>query len=215
VAGVFACGNSAGPNTPEVDPFTISPANAAVMVNGSVQFEARSQGGAVVPVFWRVANPLLGTIDADGLYRASCDGLGTAQVKALAIVDTTRLATTTLIHLVPLHSPISLVSLTDAATQMPARLDSIAGRITARVHMGGPGLLCSTLEEGALELSGATGTDVLDEVRFTGDPKEVQHDFQWDTTMHPNGGYQLRARMRDSGNQEYITPSMSVMIRNP
>jgi hypothetical protein len=214
VAGVFACSNSAGPNTPEVDPFTISPANAAVIVNGSVQFEARSQGGAVVPVFWRVADSILGTIDADGLYRASC-GLGTAQIKALAMADTTRVATTTLTHLVTLQAVISLVSLKDAATQMPATVDSIAGRITAGVHMGGVGLLCETVQEAWLELSSGPATMVLDHAVFPDGPSEVLHDFQWDTLLQPNGSYQLRARMRNSGNTEYVTPPFFVVIRNP
>lgn len=214
VAGVLACSNSAGPNTTDVDPFTISPANAAVMVNGSVQFEARSQSGAVVPVFWRVANPLLGTIDADGLYRASC-GLGTAQIQALAMADTTRVATTTLTHLVTLQAVISLVSLKDFATQRPAVIDSIAGQIAAGVNMGGPGVLCNTLVEGWLELSNSTGTVVLDHEVFPEGTTELQHIFQWDTSLQTNGGYQLRARMRDSGNTEYVTPPFSVVIRNP
>jgi hypothetical protein len=161
-----------------------------------------------------VANPLLGTIDADGLYRASC-GLGTAQIQALSMADTTRVATTTLTHLVTLQAIISLVSLKDAATQRPAAVDSIAGRITAGVHMGGVGLLCETVQEAWLELSSGTAMMVLDHAVFPDGPSEVQHDFQWDTLLQPNGSYQLRARMRVSGNQEYITPSMPVMIRNP
>jgi hypothetical protein len=215
VAGISACGESGGPAAPEVAQFSITPADPAVIVNGSVQFEARGTDGAAVPVYWRVTNPLLGTIDADGLYMASCGGLGTTQIMGLAKADTTRVAATTLTQLVPLHSIVSLVSLRDAATQAPARIDSIAGQITARVSMGGPGLRCETVEEGWLELSGGSDTVVLDHALFPAGTEELQHDFQWDTTQRPNGTYQLRARMRDSGNQEHVTPSFPVVIRNP
>ena len=212
IAGILACG---GPAEPEVARFAITPANAALIVGGLLQFESLDEDGLDVPVYWRVTNPLLGTIDADGFYRASCGGLGTTQVMGLAKADTTRVAATTLTQLVPLHSFVSLVSLRDAGTQAPARIDSIAGRITARVYMGGPGLLCETVEEGWLELSGGSGTVVLDSAAFPAGPEELQHDFQWDTTQRPNGTYQLRAWMRDSGNREHVTPSYAVVIRNP
>jgi hypothetical protein len=213
--GVFACGDTTAPILPAVDPFTITPSDAAVIVNGSLRFEARSQSGAAVPVFWRVANPLFGTIDADGLYRASCGESGTTQIRALAMADTTRVATATLTQLVILHPGISLVSLKNIATQVSAAIDSIAGRIAAGVRMGGPGLLCNTVVEGWLELSNSTGTMVLDHRVFPEGTTEVLHDFQWDTSLQTNGGYQLRARMRDSGNKEYITPQFPVVIRNP
>ncbi|NOT08386.1 MAG: hypothetical protein HOP28_09295 [Gemmatimonadales bacterium] len=213
-AGVPAGSPEAAPGPPAgpaPGAFRIEPSNPHTAAGATIQLRALSEMGAPVPVFWRLAEPSVGRIDADGeVY--GCGGM--SLVRALLKSDTTRTASTTLHVAVVLTGGVSVADMRLSQTTTPARIDSIAGPVEVVVAVNP--VPCRNVLGVRLELASDQGVTVLGALTFSPSPTAtIRHSFDWDPAMTPNGNYNLRAVRLVEGFGEETSNSVPVTVRHP
>jgi hypothetical protein len=125
---LVSCGAASVGNLESGVAVQVSPRSVAVNPGGSVPFTATVTGpaGNTRTVNW-TADPAGGTIDSDGIFHAS-GALGTFQVSATSIADTTAIATASV---VVTNDPVVTVTVTPrAATAVQGKTTQFASAVS-------------------------------------------------------------------------------------
>jgi hypothetical protein len=197
-----ACSNPALVTENSTDPgFHIEPANPILTAGGALQFRAFTPRGSELPVLWRLQNPEFGTVSSAGLL-STCWASGPTQLTAKLQTDTTRQASTRITLSQPAVALIGVTGLHYTATAAPARLDSVAGGIDAKVNVAAGIMACREVTAVRLELLGSGAPILLAQASFT--PlltTTLTLSLHWNAAAFPPGPYAIWAVMsvRDRG----------------
>lgn len=203
----------APPPGPGSESFAITPANPGLTTGTSIQFEARSTGGAPLPVRWEADNTVSSSISQTGLFTAGC-GTGTARIRAVLLADTTRSATTRITITELAYARVQISNITDAATHAAAILDSIANPVETSVQIEGSP--CFQVASVRLDLnSGAGGVSVSRTDFATPLTSKTTQALQWNPGGYPNGAYNLSAVLTLVAGGTLSSNAIPIQIRHP
>lgn len=203
------------PPAPLTPSFRIEPPQITMVAAGEVQFRALDSAGQPVPVLWGLESPVFGTISPTG-FLSTCFVGGTTHVTARAQADTAQVVKARVDLVVPAVAIVSVQAIRYAATQAPAKLDSLAGPMDVAVTV--PAGLLKCLEILALRLELLAGSTVfpLGSVTFSPAPTaNLIQTFRWDAAAIANGSYALRAVITLARSGDQASNSIPVQIRNP